>query len=532
MKNINEKLLARYFKKEGITIDSNSVNTELLEHPDYPNLNAFSEVFDKINVDNMAVSLEMIDLDEVEYPLIGHFKEGGGRLVLLEKKTDHHISCYDEGRLVDIPHSEFSKRWSGMALLLKRTAESGHAKTLSFQIKRYQNVIGMLGVCLVLFISTLNFTSNDFTNFLPWVISIILSSIGLWVSIALLKLELGENTNLNSKLCKSTEVTDCNQVVNSKKGKLFGQISWSQLGIIIFTGHLLATTYSVLTGNFNQVSNILAVIYLVAIPFSIYGIILQAFIIKKWCTLCLIVHASIFLLAGNYLYFGNLNSHIIYELSSIGVVFLSLIIPFTILNILMSPLIKSKEFPGVKRKLGQFQRDKTLFKIKLSQEMKSPDIPIMYPILIGNPDAPNQIIMVTSPFCGPCNEMHKKLSNLQMQLTDELNIQIVLSIPAKEGHDIFSFVKHFLTITIAGFKDELENAMKTLYGLSARKEGIEKWINDNPIAKEVDEKLLNKKIENHNIWLQRADIKATPTLFFNGHQFPKIYDVDDLKFLI
>ena len=299
-----------------------------------------------------------------------------------------------------------------------------------------------------------------------------------------------------------------------------------------FSGQLLASIFSILSGNFGQVLNILAVINLLAIPFSIYSIIIQRFVLKKWCTLCLAVQGTILLLCITFLYFDYPDLTNLYNLSSIGIVGFSLLIPTIVLSILLTPLKQAKKVSELKRKLGRFQRDKTLFNIKLAEEPKSPEIQIPYPTLIGNPNASNQIIMVTNPFCEPCKKMHKKLSELQKQFEDELNIQIILSIPANEGHEMSLFVKHFLSLPITATPDELEKALGTFYDIGKGKGQIEKWISDNPILNGVNEILLNEKITQHNEWLQKAAIQATPTLFFNGHLFPKTYAVDDLEYLI
>ncbi len=96
-----------------------------------------------------------------------------------------------------------------------------------------------------------------------------------------------QNNSLVQKLCNTSKKTSCQTVLDSKASKLFGWLSLSELGLVYFAGGffvLLISSFSVVS---IQIPTFLAWLSALALPYTLFSVYYQKFVVKQWCPLCL-----------------------------------------------------------------------------------------------------------------------------------------------------------------------------------------------------------------------------------------------------
>jgi uncharacterized membrane protein len=114
--------------------------------------------------------------------------------------------------------------------------------------------------------------------------------VGFCTSVVLVIGELGHP--FFDRFCPRGEKFNCHAVMESPAAKLFGLIPMADVGGIYFSGGIILICFSVLHFNFFQQIFLLALLNLLTLPYTIFSVVYQAVVVKKWCALCLIVQLT------------------------------------------------------------------------------------------------------------------------------------------------------------------------------------------------------------------------------------------------
>ena len=110
---------------------------------------------------------------------------------------------------------------------------------------------------------------------------------GFTASFVLILGQLGHR--LFDRFCFKGEKLNCQAVLESPAGKLLGFIPMSDLGGIYFSGGIILIGFSGFDPFFFHRIYLLAVLNLLTLPYTIFSVLYQAIVVKRWCYLCLIV---------------------------------------------------------------------------------------------------------------------------------------------------------------------------------------------------------------------------------------------------
>jgi uncharacterized membrane protein len=122
--------------------------------------------------------------------------------------------------------------------------------------------------------------------------------IGLASSVFLVLGELGHP--IFNRVCFRGEKLNCHAVMESPAAKLFGLVPMADLGVLYFSGGIILIGFSIPDPQFFTQIYILALLNLLTLPYTLFSVSYQAFTVKKWCPLCLIVQLTFWL---EFLYF-------------------------------------------------------------------------------------------------------------------------------------------------------------------------------------------------------------------------------------
>lgn len=145
-------------------------------------------------------------------------------------------------------------------------------------------------------------------------------------------------------------------------------------------------------------------------------------------------------------------------------------------------------------------------------------------IVVGNPNAQNEIIKVCNPYCGPCAKAHPELEQILKQNAD-VKVRIIFTASGEEDDLKTAPVQHLLAIQEKYGMDVVNQALDDWY--LADKKDYETFAQKYPMNGELIQQ--KEKIYAMRDWCDAMKIRATPTIFINGAELPDIYRISELK---
>jgi len=514
--NIN--YLYQYLEKENIIINKFEFKFQIESHPDYPGILAITDTLSFFDINNGVLKVEASEIDLLpdNFLTLLACKNNTSQFYLIEKKGDIYYISEKKNKEI-ISKSELEFRWKGMVLLVEKSEEQ---TVIDGKNKNWFWLLPAL--CTISFIIVV----------LQFPISILTKSffffpiLGILFSIAVMKDLFQTEIVVLNRFCNMTSSSNCSTVVNSKKWKIFDFLSFSDLSIILFCSQFFALLLFLFMNDSISYFSIQKTILMGSISVLLISIYYQKFVAKKWCPLCLVI-GSIILLELIYI---EQVLQITIELSLQALIVFQFIFLSTCLFwfAIKKLLIQQNILKEFQIKSNRFIRSYEIFKNNLLASESIEHMPILSEetIILGNPEAPLRILIVTSPFCGFCAEAHAKIEEIvnkydnvcfnihfnYNEANDDLKSQkihqLLVSIYLNHGQ------QSFINVINDWYKDMEINKL----------DSWESSVNDNPN--------INLILARQFQWNQLNHIKFTPSIIINGYFLPKQYNISDLIYFI
>jgi uncharacterized membrane protein/thiol-disulfide isomerase/thioredoxin len=501
--------LEAIIKSLGLNITEKALKNTFKFHPDYPSLSTLSDVLSEWKVNSLAVKISPQQLQEIIYPAIAHIEDGGeGYFVSLQKFESQQVTYWDseKGNITETLEL-FTSKWKGVVLLLEQSEKSGELDyQKAVRKETFASIEKWIGFITLGFVGLSGFVIADsWQNGLLWFVV----CIGTAISTILLLGEYGIKSPTIEKLCNLNNQTNCDTVLASSGSKLFQHFSWAEIGFCYFTGTCIFTIIVLLTKEYSSL-NILTIISIIALPYTVFSVYYQWQIVKKWCTLCLVIQTILVL---EFIVLFMSNSIEIPTFSSVYLLIISLLIPTSIWFFVKPSLEKASTLPNLERSVMTYKYNNALFMSHLgNQRTVSVD---HSPIKLGSEDAPVLITMVSNPYCGPCANAHEALENLMTGYTDYLKVEFIFT----GGGQSPEVIKHICSLD----KSQIHNALNDWYKMVNFEQWVKKY--STKITEETENQF-NRFAE----WSNQAQITHTPTFFINGKELVSPYTIQDLKY--
>lgn len=240
-------------------------------------------------------------LPQVPVPFIAQTPEG---LLIVTAVTPSTVSYLSQGQPQTISVAEFDAAWTGTVLIADKasTAKEPHlaahrAEEFLTRAKKW----GLIGGALIIFLY-LSITAGIYSHFSTICIAAI-DLFGLWLSYLLTQKSLNIHNPAADRVCGVLEAGGCDSVLETKASSFFGLFKWCEVGLSYFAVSLLCLLI------FPQFIPWLALLTACCLPFTVWSIWYQKFRAKAWCTMCVGVQSSLWLLFFSYL-LGGWYSHV------------------------------------------------------------------------------------------------------------------------------------------------------------------------------------------------------------------------------
>lgn len=263
----------------------------------FPTLFGFSKLLEEYGVDSEGYLLnDKSEILKLTPPFIAKLSEG---LVIVTKIADGNIIYLTEGESESMSLSDFERVWSGNVLLsfpkadAKEKNYSEHER-IDFFIKAKKWV---LIICSI-FLFTYLFITHGLWKDISTVFITFFDLAGLMFTYMLVQKSVNIHTSMADKVCGVLQEGGCDSILEMKASKFFGIFGWSEVGFAYFSVSLLTLLLN------PKMLPTLALINICCLPFTFWSIWYQKYKAHKWCTLCVSVQATLWLLFSSYLFGG------------------------------------------------------------------------------------------------------------------------------------------------------------------------------------------------------------------------------------
>ncbi len=312
----NVKATISFLQLLQIKVNHATVNETLQNHPDWPSMLCISDSLQQWNIANAAGKMDVGKIDELPTPFIAQTIDRENPLAIVKAVTDTTVQFYHKSfnKLILVAKKDFLKLWNGVYLIAEPAAHSGEA---AYKVNKRKGVIktivpitAIFAVAILSFIvlgiglngsTIINNNISSTGIYLQYVILLA----GVVVTALLLWYEIDNSHPLLQKVCTGIAKGNCNAILSGKHSKLFSWLSWSEVGFFFFTGSLLTLLFA--GGSITNAIGIIALISILALPYTLFSIYYQWKVAKQWCVLCLAVQALLLLgginvIANNFLF--------------------------------------------------------------------------------------------------------------------------------------------------------------------------------------------------------------------------------------
>jgi len=508
---MNIEFLSKYLKKENISIDEKEFGFQLNSHPDYPSLLAISDTLKFFNVNNIALKISDKEIDKLPTKFVAKLKTDKDEFFsYVEKKENmfNYIESNNKSTLASL--DDFKTKWGEIVLLIENEQNQ---KPTNKKTNFNKALLQLITFAFLVF----TILQTSFTQY----IFLALSAVGFFLSIISQKELLNTKFDLFDKFCNISANTSCNTVLDSKKWKILKIVGFGDLGIIFFGAQLSSLFLFSLLAASNTYFQIQLLLLILSLPFLGLSVYYQSIVEKKWCPVCISIIA-VTVVQLFYVFFSynfDISMLTVSHIILYGFIF-SLI---CLIWVYLKDILQSKnKFKQSEISLNRFKRSYSTFKLLLTSEKKYslPESKLVF----GNKDANLKISIITSPFCGHCEEPYELLKAIERKYGEQLQISVFYNVINSDDW-LVRFVSVLIEKNLKN-KNDYYNAMDYWYEV---KDG-DKWLKHYKIKNEDND--YSEELFSHTKFFIKNNLNFTPCLFINGYEYPKGYKITELPFFI
>lgn len=508
------QLLEKYLRQSNhYSISSMDLALQLVSHPDHPSIKSITDTLDYFGIDNLAANVPKNFISKLPPHFLALLNEKGGNEVALVTQSGNRIKLeYDRSNSEKLTREEFINKWTGTCIVIEPAARKEKLRK-SFDIW----ALALTGFS-ILFIAAGIQNLNSAGLF---VLTLILA--GIYLSYLVLNEELGQNSKIAARMCSTIgNSSGCTAVINSKTAALPGNLLLSDLSFSYFAGYALVLVLFGFDASYS------AFLVVTGIPFLLFSLYQQTWVLKQWCALCLgigllmAVHAAfVFYLLGSV---TPLPVDVKYATNA------SLVLSAVFAVVLVAKPWASDHLQLRKTKFEflKFKRNQNLFTTLLHQQrLDEPELPEEGEVIFGAIDPVLVLTVVSNPLCGYCAGAFKAYDKILTTQSDKVQIRLVLSVPVSQQENPSTMIALRVLET---YREAGANSAWLLLKEWFDDRDVERWLKSNGKASRPSSWF--STLEQHKNWCDKNDIRYTPATVIDGYLFPKEYIVEDIPLLI
>lgn len=241
-------------------------------------------------------------LEKFPVPFLADTDDG---FAIVTKVASGNVTYMSQHKTFVTTLSKFENGWNGITLLASPDDTScepeytrHHIAEIFVRVKAWM----LIALAAALFLFSM-FATPLYTHWYAWALAL-LDIVGILLSWMLVQKSLGIHNNTAEAMCSALQQGGCDEIARSEASSFLGIVKWSEVGLSYFSISLMAILL------FPDSLEALAAINILCLPYTVWSITYQKFVAKTWCTLCVCVQITLWLLFFAYL-FGGITSQIL-----------------------------------------------------------------------------------------------------------------------------------------------------------------------------------------------------------------------------
>lgn len=276
-------------------------DTQFRQMP-FKSLFGFARLLNGYGIETEADSLsDKSQVFKIPTPFLAQKK--GGFVIVTGFRTDQEgqpsVDYEFFNKKYSVTRPEFLNDFSGVVLRAfpdEKSIETDYRKHHFFEIAAKAKTVLLALSALFLFI--FGFIRSGIWQNLSTIFLTAVDLAGLYVTWLLILKSLRIKSHAADRVCGVLQKHGCDTVLEQKASKFFGLFGWSEVGLSYF----FITTLIMLL--FPEQLHYLALINGCCLPFTVWSITYQKFVIKTWCTLCVTTQCLLWAQFFCYLFGG------------------------------------------------------------------------------------------------------------------------------------------------------------------------------------------------------------------------------------
>lgn len=487
------------------------------EHPYKYSLFGLVSMLSDYRVTSKGLKLnDKEEILKIESPFIAHVQHS---FVVVFKIAEGQVHYLWLDKEISLDLDEFYSLWSGIVLLVERNEDSIEPDYKLHLIKEsYHKILQYSFILLVMTISVYLFFINNTYKSISLSLLLIINIIGLSIGYLLLLKQTKTQSKYADAVCSFLKKGDCNNILESSASKLFGIISWSEVGFSYFISNI------VILIAVPSLISYLALINICVLPYTLWSVWFQKFRAKQWCPLCLSVQLILWLIFSDNLVTGVLSEFEI-DLNNIFLCIIIYAFPYVVTDLILPKISEAKRSIRTRQEINSLKMKDEVFLALLKEEAHYKVNKETSSILFGNKNAKNLITILSNPHCNPCASMHKRVEKMVELYKHEICIQYIFTAFDKELEISNKFL---IAVYLNRAYDEVKSIYEEWY--RSKKYDSDNYIKGFNMNLEADN--IAREFYNHQVWIKETKLVATPTILFNGYEIPICYQLEDMKYFM
>jgi uncharacterized membrane protein len=521
-----EEIIYNYLRRLKVPVSKSYLSNRIVSHPDYPSLLSVADTLERFGINYKAVRIDKKKIRQIDQPYLLWPDESSGKPVLIQNKEQ--INNYEAWETLQNGSVEQTN-------LLKIDDKENISDPENERQLNEENFYFLISSTLLIATSALLLVS--FFQVWWWINSLlILSSLaGLVTGYFLIVKEVGVQHQSLIDFCGNTKRINCDKVLESKGATLFGLATLSDAAVTYFLSQLIVIGLLIpFSSEVNYYSS-LGVLALLTAPAIGYSLYYQGFIIKVWCKLCLLVNGVLVIQLSLFIYLFNLefisiNSVNLYTHLQVCLIFICV---GTSLVLVKKIITKANKSDARVKEYYRLKHSPSVFKSLLFQNEKIKKFTFSKEFVIGNKEAPINIVIASNLYCLPCKEQHEIGTNLISTYPNKVKITIRFvcdNVYMERDTETIMLLLSYWIDKIYGKENETELSEKLLSDWFSHMD-IDKFRKQRSISRSdynTTNHSINHLLDQHLKWTYLQNISKTPTIFLNGLKLPLGYNLEDV----
>lgn len=263
--------------------------------------------------------------------------------LIITKCNGNDITYMSNQKVFTVPKLELINSWNGITLLAEADSQSIEP---GFGRHHIAEVAKSIKYCALIFLSIAltgfaMWRNGQYSHWAAWLL-IVLDFCGVLFSWMLVQKSLGIKNAAAEAVCSVLEEGGCDQLARSEASSFMGIFKWSEVGLAYFSVSLIALLL------FPSLLPALAAINILCLPYTVWSIAYQKFKAKVWCTLCVSVQITLWLLFAAYLIGGwteqifPLTTNFVIDFIALGCVYVATLLGINRLDDSIMKYMKTK----------------------------------------------------------------------------------------------------------------------------------------------------------------------------------------------